>query len=241
MYVHLCNISNNSTVINDKIWLIQLASCPTAAVVDIAGRRILLILSELVMTFALGVMGLYFYMMRTETELFGTLDYRDVTWIPLASLVLFIIGYSLGCGPLSMMMIGELLPNRLKGLTSCIVLMTRWFLAFGVTSIFSTLKDTINDDGTYWLLASICFTGSFYIYFAVPETKGKSLAEIQLYFTGHKQSNIVIAQNQMKNNTMPISPIIEDGDYGKGNVLGSVRGDRFGQGYDNKMDISDEI
>ena len=160
--------------------------------VDIAGRRILLMGSELTMTLSLSLMGLYFYMMRTGMTVLG-IEYSDITWIPLASLVLFIIGYSMGCGPLSMMMIGELLPNKLKGLTSCVVLMTRWFLAFGVTNLFGPLKESIHDDGTYWLFASICFTGIFFVYFCVPETKGKSLAEIQLYFTGHKQNNIAIA------------------------------------------------
>lgn len=185
---------------------------------DIAGRRILLMLSELVMAIALGVMGLYHFMMRTDTVLFGAIHYQDFTWVPLASLVLFIIGYSLGCGPLSMMMIGELLPNRLKGLTSCTVLMTRWFLAFGVTNIFGTLKDVLNDDGTYWLFASTCFVGIFFVFFFVPETKGKSLAEIQLYFIGHKNSNIIIATQQPKE---------KEQNSGIGGL----------HGYDNKIDV----
>lgn len=147
------------------------------------------------MACALTVMGLYFYLKRTETVLFGVIDSNEVTWLPLASLVLFIIGYSLGCGPLSMMMIGELLPNRLKGVTSCLVLMSRWFLAFTVTNIFGTLQQAINDDGTYWLFASICVVGTFFIYFFVPETKGRSLAEIQLYFVSNKDANIVLAQH----------------------------------------------
>ncbi|ODN01431.1 Facilitated trehalose transporter Tret1 [Orchesella cincta] len=195
----------------------MLASIPTAALVDIAGRRILLMASELVMTVSLGLMGFYFHMMRTGLVLFDSVHYTDVTWIPLAALILFIIGYSLGCGPLSMMMIGELLPNRMKGVTSCIVLMTRWFLAFGVTSIFGNLKEFIYDDGTYWLFACICFTGTFFIFFCVPETKGKSLAEIQLAFVkGHKQANIALALNN---------------DAEKSNVLGGH------SGYDNKIDL----
>lgn len=174
-------------------------------------------LSELVMAFALGVMGFYFYMMRTNLVVFG-LSFSDVTWIPLASLVLFIIGYSLGCGPLSMMMIGELLPNRMKGLTSCVVLMTRWLLAFGVTNIFATLKECLNDDGTYWLFAAISFLGTFFIYFFVPETKGKSLAEIQLYFVGHKQHNMAIAtQTSAKQH--------------------AVNGNGGLHGYENKIDV----
>ncbi|CAL8125629.1 unnamed protein product [Orchesella dallaii] len=206
---------NLSTIIIGIVTM--LASMPTAALVDIAGRRILLMASELVMTASLGLMGLYFYMKRTEIHLFGAIYYEDVTWIPLAALILFIIGYSLGCGPLSMMMIGELLPNRMKGLTSCVVLMTRWFLAFGVTNVFINLQEFINEDGTYWLFACICFVGTFFVFFCVPETKGKSLAEIQLAFVkGHKDANVALAVN---------------GDAGKSNVLGGHGG------YDNKIDI----
>jgi len=84
-------------------------------IVDLGGRKIFLILSGLGMSCSLGTMGLYFFIKEQNILFFGLYGAEDLNWLPLASLVAFIITYSLGFGPISMMMIGEILPNHMKG------------------------------------------------------------------------------------------------------------------------------
>ena len=68
------------------------------------------------------------------------------------------------------------------GLASCMVLTFRWVLGFGVTKLFEDLEEDLGKDGCYWLFSVACFIGWFFIFFCMPETKGKSLDEIQMFF-----------------------------------------------------------
>lgn len=53
---------------------------------------------------------------------------------------------------------------------------------FAVTKTFKDLTDALNESGFFWLYAGICAVGIVCIYFVVPETKGKSMQEIQMQF-----------------------------------------------------------
>ena len=59
-----------------------------------------------------------------------------------------------------------------------------WMLAFLVTLFFVPMKDTIGTAPTFWLFAGFLMLVMIFAIFYVPETKGKSLEEIQAYFKG---------------------------------------------------------
>jgi hypothetical protein len=71
---------------------------------------------------------------------------------------------------------------RIAGVGSGLVTISRWLLGFLVTIVFGDLMSGLGEDGAYWLFAFLCLMGAFYVYFFVPETKGRTLDEIQLYF-----------------------------------------------------------
>ena len=60
--------------------------------------------------------------------------------------------------------------------------MARWVLGFVVTLAFQDVMVALGEHGGYWLLASFCVVATLYTFFFVPETKGKSLDEIQMLF-----------------------------------------------------------
>jgi facilitated trehalose transporter len=62
--------------------------------------------------------------------------------------------------------------------------MLNWFLSFLVTKFFSNLLTALGDAWCYWLFAIICAAGTVFVFIFVPETKGKSLEEIQRHFGG---------------------------------------------------------
>jgi len=62
--------------------------------------------------------------------------------------------------------------------------MFNWFLAFLVTKFFVNLKDALGIHWCYWMFAIVCGVGTVFVLIFVPETKGKSIEEIQRYFGG---------------------------------------------------------
>jgi facilitated trehalose transporter len=78
--------------------------------VDKAGRRILLIISGLTMTLSLSAIGAYFYIIEQVDPVVAD----TCSWVPLAGLIIFMIGYSVGFASLPFVLMGELLPSRYR-------------------------------------------------------------------------------------------------------------------------------
>lgn len=76
-------------------------------------------------------------------------------------------------------MLGELFAPDIKGLAGSISATSNWTLAFIVTKTYNNMRETIGVAATFWLFTAISVLGIVFIYFAVPETKGKSLNSIQ--------------------------------------------------------------
>jgi SP family facilitated glucose transporter-like MFS transporter 8 len=143
-------------------------------VVDRLGRRILLLISDFVMAICALLLGVYFYL-KTETDT----DVNSLGWLPLTSVCVFIIVFSLGYGPIPWMMVGELFAPQIKGFASSLSCVLNWILAFLVTRFYSDLKDEFGTHTTFWIFAVISAIGTVFVFFIVPETKGKTLDEIQ--------------------------------------------------------------
>jgi hypothetical protein len=60
--------------------------------------------------------------------------------------------------------------------------MLNWFLAFLVTKFFANVLDALGNAWCYWMFAIICAVGTVFVFIFVPETKGKSIEEIQRHF-----------------------------------------------------------
>lgn len=146
----------------------------SAALVERAGRKILLIQSSAVMCLCLTVLGIYFNVKDAGK------DVSSYGLIPLVSLVLFIISFSLGYGPIPWMMMGELLAPEVKGVASSIVVLFNWTAVFIVTKTFPILMESVGKDFTFWIFGVVMAVGTFYGFKALFETKGKSNAQIQL-------------------------------------------------------------
>ncbi|XP_076637093.1 facilitated trehalose transporter Tret1-like isoform X5 [Colletes latitarsis] len=145
-------------------------------VIDRLGRRILLLGSIILMFLTSFTLGLYFYLTQIEV------DVNSIKWMPLTSVCIFIIMFSLGFGPIPWMMVGEIFTPEVKGIAASSASFLNWLLAFIITKFYNDLKVKINISGTFWLFSGVCAVGIFFVYFLVPETKGKSLKEIQREF-----------------------------------------------------------
>lgn len=82
-------------------------------------------------------------------------------------------------GPIPWMLMGELFPAETKAVASGVAVMLNWFLVFLVTKTFPMMNTDLGTDTTFWIFAAIMAIATVFTYFFVPETKGKSLQEIQ--------------------------------------------------------------
>ena len=88
-------------------------------------------------------------------------------------------------GPLLWVFLGELLPQEYKVLSGVLTFLLQ-FNNFIIPTIFPHLLVLLQPYGTYWLFATIALSSNGFFYFFVPETKGKSLLEIQQRFLEKK-------------------------------------------------------
>lgn len=146
--------------------------------IDRLGRKILLYISEVSMIITLFTLGTFFYLKNIgyPVETFG--------WLPLASFVIFVIGFSLGFGPIPWLMMGEILPAKIRGSAASVATGFNWTCTFIVTKTFADMVHYIGNSGAFWMFGSICVVGLFFVIFYVPETQGKSLEDIERKMMG---------------------------------------------------------
>ncbi|CAG9581335.1 unnamed protein product [Danaus chrysippus] len=151
------------------------------ALIDRAGRKILLYISSVTMTVTLIVLGTFFYVRDTLH-----MDVTNLGWLPLTSVMFYLLGFSLAFGPIPWLMMGEILPAKIRGGAASIITAFNWLCTFTVTKTFHNILVAIGPAGTFWLFGCICFVGLFFVIVFVPETRGKSLEQIENKMTGRK-------------------------------------------------------
>ena len=104
--------------------------------------------------------------------------------ISLLSLILYIVSFSLGWGPIPMLIMSEVFPVRARGPATAIASVTAWFGGFIVTLEYNRLQSMLGQHGAFAFFGICCVIGVVFVKKMVPETKGKSLEDIELYFLG---------------------------------------------------------
>jgi sugar porter (SP) family MFS transporter len=134
--------------------------------VDRVGRRPLMLLG------AAGLAVIYVAM--------GLCYAKGVQGLPVLLLVLAAIGcYAMSLAPVTWVVISEIFPNRIRGAAMSVAVMALWIACFILTYSFPMLNAKLGSAGTFWLYAGICVAGLAFIFFKLPETKGKTLEQIE--------------------------------------------------------------
>ncbi|XP_074067634.1 solute carrier family 2, facilitated glucose transporter member 8 isoform X1 [Macrotis lagotis] len=122
-----------------------------ALVMDRAGRKLLLLLSGTIMALSCMLFGIYFKISppspnnSSNPDLLTYLNPQSVEansglpWLAVCSMGFFLIGFSLGWGPIPWLLMSEIFPLQVKGLASGMCVLTSWIMAFLVTKEFSSL------------------------------------------------------------------------------------------------------
>ncbi|MCX6996704.1 MAG: sugar porter family MFS transporter [Kiritimatiellaeota bacterium] len=135
-------------------------------VVDRGGRRPLMLVG------AAGLAVIYVAM--------GFCYSSGVKGLPMLLLVLAAIGcYAMSLAPVTWVVISEIFPNRIRGAAMSVAVSALWIACFILTYTFPILNAKFGSAGTFWLYAAICVAGFVFIKLKLPETKGKSLEQIE--------------------------------------------------------------
>ena len=117
------------------------------------------------------------------------LTYRaGIKGLPILLITLCTIGcYALSLAPVTWVLISEIFPNRVRGIGVSISVSALWSASFILTFTFPILNRALGSAGTFWTYAGICVAGLFFVFLRVPETKGKTLEQIERELTGTRQ------------------------------------------------------
>jgi sugar porter (SP) family MFS transporter len=158
-----------------------LATLVAVAWVDRFGRRPLLFTGLVGMTVSLAAVGLSFAALENQPD-DGATSTTVGGIVTVLALVVFIASFAFSMGPIVWTIISEIYPNRVRGRAMAVATAVNWFAAFLVAQFFLSVVDAIGESTTFFLFSALCIVTYFFVRRFVPETKGKSLEEIQERF-----------------------------------------------------------
>lgn len=152
-----------------------LSSFVAPALADRSGRRFLLMVSCIGAGLAHISSGIFFYI-KDHTDM----DTTEVSWLPILFMVIYITTFYSGLGCVPWTISAELLPTNVKAYGTSLVAAISWATSFLMTKFYHDMTHGMGHGGTFWFFGGFCVLCFFFVYFIVPETKGKSFEEIQL-------------------------------------------------------------
>lgn len=143
---------------------------------DRFGRRGLLLLSTTGVGLSLTLVGVYFYLqdnIQVDSQTLST-----ISSLPLIGILGFSILYAIGIGNIPYVMQAELFPINVKTIASSAATMAACVFSFTVAKGYQSVKDWFGHYTVFWLFAAVAYLGIYFVYACVPETKGKTLEEV---------------------------------------------------------------
>ncbi len=135
--------------------------------IDKIGRKALLLIGSAGMGISFFLAGTAFY-----------LGLYQGPWI-LILILIYVGSFAMSLGPVVWVVMSEIFPTRIRGRAMSIATVCLWISCFLVSLTFPVLVDYFGDPFTFWLYASMCVVTFLFVFFVVPETKGKTLEEIE--------------------------------------------------------------
>uniref|UniRef100_A0A1B0D0W2 Facilitated trehalose transporter Tret1 n=1 Tax=Phlebotomus papatasi TaxID=29031 RepID=A0A1B0D0W2_PHLPP len=176
--------SINGNIATIIVGLVQLLSnFASLIVVDRFGRKPLLIVSGALMSMSMTSMGFAFNLTDHGNHNYG--------FLPLVSLIVFMIGFSVGFGCIPFLLMGEIFPTKQRSILSSFAGSFNLLIMFLVIFTYHPLQHAITTAGTFWAYAIMCLCGVIFVIFFVPETKGRDLESITLLFQKKSHSRKV--------------------------------------------------
>jgi len=125
--------------------------------------------------------------------LLGYFYYTNVTGFPLLLLVLLAIAiYAMSLAPITWVILSEIFPNRIRGVAMSVATFALWIASALLVQTFPIFNEYLGTSGTFWLYGIICALGFVFVFRKLPETKNKSLEEIEELMVSDKKSKNIL-------------------------------------------------
>jgi SP family arabinose:H+ symporter-like MFS transporter len=152
------------------------------ALMDRAGRRALLLIGLAAQVLSLSAVA---YFLKAQSS--------DIAL--LMAILVFIAAFALALGPISWLLASEIFPARIRGRGMSVMAFTTWVGCYAVAQTFPMLNDnpTIGPAKTFCIYAAVSLMGLAFTFFLVPETKGRTLEEIEASWRGQERRPVTRA------------------------------------------------
>ena len=139
------------------------------------GRRTLILLGA-------GGLGLIYLTL-------GTCYFFEVKGFAMVCLVVAAIStYAMTLGPVTWTLLAEIFPNRIRGIAMATCTFALWAGCCTLTFSFPSMNAALGSSGSFWIYSAICFCAFIFLWNRCPETKDKSLEELEQELIAEKSS-----------------------------------------------------
>ena len=169
----------------------------TFSIVDFIGRKILLVLSGIGMFLGTVLLGTHFLISRPSLCDFLSLNSTAVDFevgsgfvigepcnaqfgpMAITGLTVYRIAFSIGWGPIPWLLLSELLPLSVRGISGGLIVASKWSAAAVITGVYLTYAELARPWFAMWTLGLIILAGTVFVVIFIPETKGKNLEDLE--------------------------------------------------------------
>jgi MFS transporter, SP family, arabinose:H+ symporter len=144
--------------------------------VDKLGRKLLLLIGITGMIICLLIVGAAFYFEMQKG------------YLVLIAILGYIACFAISLGPLTFVVIAEIFPTKARGTAMSVAVFSLWAAVFLVSQTFPILMGSIGNAFTFWIYMFMAICAFLFVWKMVPETKGKTLEEIESYWKAHEAS-----------------------------------------------------
>ncbi|XP_050514160.1 facilitated trehalose transporter Tret1-like [Diabrotica virgifera virgifera] len=153
-------------------------NCISVVLIEKLGRRLLILTSAVCVLMTEITLAAYFYLRDVQHY-----NMDAISWLPAGSTIAFIFAISLGVSPLPFTIVGEIFPQSTKASGAALGCCVLFIFSFAVTFTFRVFMSLYGIAICFSLNTCFVFCGMLFIYFVLPETKGKTDSEIQKLLT----------------------------------------------------------
>jgi MFS transporter, SP family, arabinose:H+ symporter len=165
---HVGSSGSSALAVNVAVGLVNLVATLFALwAIDRLGRRPLLMISSGVMALCQGALGAAFLLHPPPAPLV------------LSIMLVCVAAFAIGLGPGVWVLLSEIFPTRVRGRAMSVATVSLWIACTTLTLTFLSLATALTPAGAFWIYGAMCVLTFLIVRFATPETKGKTLEEIE--------------------------------------------------------------
>ncbi len=135
--------------------------------IDRVGRKVLLLIGSAFMTVSIAIVGYAFYTGNTAGPLV------------LVLILVFVAAFAVSFGPIVWLVMAEIFPTSIRGRATAIASVALWIADYAVSQSFPVLLNSVGASSTFWTFGILSLVAFIFTLALVPETKGKTLEEIE--------------------------------------------------------------